>query len=465
MTVLDSTLRVTTFLLHFASAIFLLGVAFQCGEPFVSNSYLQSITNRLGFVVLTDEPCTDPHTRDCFFGMPQAYDVLQRGFEWNPVALLAAFEWLSASFALFYLKDALWADSQGFRCAVDTGCLLWNVAGFFLFMPFSLQITLLQSGLTALALLATLAVQIVGEAQAGLELDASREEDLLEWDELVSESSSGLNSGSYSGSYSSLNPRQQRRYFYGSDDASVGGEGVVTNGSSAARPTRRARYGNGAQQWNIPKAPNDPTPQQQQQQATLSEGLSGGSSVRVVQHLSEYCASASLLLVAVLILFVVDPLSWASIVAFTGILLCNLAGIAAHYCKLDQHTKPSTPWYDLDWTKEGNHFKLFMLHSWSVLLLSIFIIIYLGWVDLTNDSVPTLVRFILWNLLVTYSLFGFWATLCYSFAGTRVDPVRFGLWMGRLDYGLTVLSVAAKLPVAFTVYYGLVAEPGGVGCK
>ena len=48
--------------------------------------------------------------------------------------------------------------------------------------------------------------------------------------------------------------------------------------------------------------------------------------------------------------------------------------------------------------------------------------------------------------------------------GDRRDQVRFDRWMERLDYGLGVLSVAAKLPVAFTVYYGLVMSPGGGRC-
>ena len=87
-------------------------------------------------------------------------------------------------------------------------------------------------------------------------------------------------------------------------------------------------------------------------------------------------------------------------------------------------------------------------------------IIYTGRVALTDESVPGWVKFILWNLIVTYTLFGVWATICYNLAGTRLNEQQFSTWIGRLDYGLTILSVAAKLPVAFTVYYGLVMKPG-----
>jgi hypothetical protein len=41
---------------------------------------------------------------------------------------------------------------------------------------------------------------------------------------------------------------------------------------------------------------------------------------------------------------------------------------------------------------------------------------------------------------------------------------NFSTWMRRLDVGLTILSAAAKLPVAYTVFYGLIQEPGGNVC-
>ena len=466
-TTLDGTLRVSTFLLHFSSALFLLSIAFRCGDAFNARSYTETATNTLGFPIITGSPCDDPHTRECFFGTPQMYATLQRGFEWNPLALLAAFEWLSASFALYYLKDTLWVGSEAFGCAVSSICLLWNAVGLVVFMPFSLPVTLLQSSLSALALIAATAVQALEEVRVGLEIDPSHAED--EWervkftqggdaaDQGLSKQDFSLpdlqNSDPYNGPYSPYlpNPPQPHRYFYPPTPEQ--------RQAATPRQPKQVIFKRGSQKWVVPTAPNNTDTKG----ITPEAAAAALSQSRVTLHYSEYCASASLLLAAVLVLFVVNPLSWASLVGITGILLCNLAGIAAHCCKLDQHTRTTTHWLDLDWTKEGNHFKLFILHSWTVLLLSMFVIIYFGWQDLTNDSVPTWVRFILWNLLVTYSLFGIWATLCYWMAGTRVEPERFERWMGRLDYGLTVLSVAAKLPVAYTVFYGLIRTPGGGG--
>jgi hypothetical protein len=94
---------------------------------------------------------------------------------------------------------------------------------------------------------------------------------------------------------------------------------------------------------------------------------------------------------------------------------------------------------------------------------------------------------------VTYTLFGIWATVCYAVADMMsrnspdysrvilineegetcsdekgvefVDPA-FKLWVSdRMGYGLTVLSAAAKLPIAFTVFYGLIGMPGEKICS
>ena len=394
-----SAFRGVTFLLHFGSALFLAWVALSCRGRVTTRAYTESTTDPTGFKVIMNATCSDPYSPECFFGMAQAYDVRQEGLQWNVFALLAGFEWLSASFALYYL-DAWLAPEW-----IHYSCLGWNVAGFFLFMPYAMPMTLLQSGLTALSLVGAGIMQLAGEVQTGLSVRKGREESYAEEDIL----------------------------FY----ASTGqGESDMLTG--------------GGRTWQVPKK--------------MEAGPISPTQMRIALHYSEYCASASLLFVAVLILFITDPLTWTTTVGFVGVFLCNLAGIMAHLSKIDQHRKPATKWYNLDWVNDGNHFKLFMLHSWTGLVLALGVIFYLGREDLTNPDVPWWVRSVLWNLLVTFSMFGIFATVCYSLMGTRRDQARFDRWMGRLDYGLSVLSVAAKLPVAFTVYYGLVMEPGGGSC-
>jgi hypothetical protein len=348
--------RTLIFVLHGASAIFLAVCATMCGASFISHSFTESISAlHTGYIVKTlssDKLCLDSWNRSCFFGIPQARDVAQPGLEWNVFALLAAFEWISASFALGHLGG----DD------VKSLCLTWNVVGGFWLMPYTTPMSLLQTGITTLALVIATSVQ----------------------------------------------------YF-----------------------------------------PLD-----------TEDG-------NVVMHYTEYCTSASLLFVAVLILYVPEPVSWASIVGFTGILLCNLTGVCAHICRADARTvardeQPTTtttfnhfPPLDMDWSNFRNHFKLYIVQAWTGLLMSIFIIIYLSWNSLSSPDVPWWVRFILVNLLVTFILFGVWATVCYTLADV------WGEWWASdgLAYGLSVLSVAAKLPIAYTVFYGLIGSPGDKICS
>ena len=383
---------VLAFLLHFSSAIFLTLVACKCGAAFTSNSYTETVTDNAGYALVFNATCDDPTIKSCFFGMPQSYDTRQDGLRWNVFALLAAFEWLSASFALYYLQNLLERDDT----VIPLACLIWNAAGVFLIMPYNMSLSTLQCGASALALLtATLA-----EANDWFNKDDNTPE----------------------GPYHQTGVVDSRGY-----------------------------------QFIVPESPSDLA-------NPVKKPTNTHKNVTVL-HYTEYCASASLLFVAVLMLYVPDPVSWGPVVGFIGILLCNLSGIGAHYCKLDQHNRIPMPFFNLDWTQCGNHFKLFMFHSWSGLLLALLVIFYMAWFSLTSEDVPVWVRFILYNLLVTYSLFGIFATVCYAMAGSRKDEANFNNWMENLDYGLSILSLAAKLPVAFTVYYGLVSMPGNDTCK
>lgn len=386
-------LRVVTFLLHFTSALFLLGVSFQCSSILVTKTYTETVTDPQGYALVMDSDCDDPYSRKCFYGLSQAYDVVQHSLAWNVFALLAAFEWLSASFALYYLGEVLLFSHE----TVSMACVGWNIIGLFLLMPYSLPLTMLQTGITVLSLTVASAAQITASMS-------------------------------------------------------------VSQPPSSHGETRGDCKQEG--KWSIPSQLRR-APQTQE----TPQFKSSTSAHRVIMHYTEYCTSASLLFVAVLILFVPDPLSWASLFGFTGILVCNITGIGAHNCKIDNDDAHETPWYNLDWSRCGNHFKLFILHSWMALIASVGVIIYMAHYSLTSTDVPGWVRFIIWNLLVTYTLFGIWATICYTMMGRRKADSSFDKWMERLDYGLTILSAAAKLPIAYTVFYGLVQEPGGNVCN
>lgn len=372
-------LRLTVFILHAASAIFLAFVAGKCGASFVVDSFAETLSNRHpgGYLVVTENSCADPRNASCFYGIPEAYDVAQRGLEWNVFALLAAFEWISASFALGHLSgnfDPAKRPPDNDVSQIKLLSLVWNLAGgIWLLVPGNTS--LLQMGITTIALVMATSVQY---------------------------------------------------YPVGSEDDAA-----------------------------------------------------------IVMHYTEYCTSASLLFVGVLILYIPSPQSWAVVVGFTGILLCNLTGVAAHLCKIyTAAMRAQLPFFDLDWGKASNHFKLYMLHSWLGLFMAVLIIVYLARDSFSSADIPWWVRFILINLLVTYTMFGIWATACYAMADLQIKskPVKpqlveqmeeevpvepdFNLWVSsRLGFGLTVLSAAAKLPIAFTVFYGLIGMPGDKVCS
>ena len=343
----DFSSKLLAFILHFSASILMIYATIKCGKHFVVDTF--SELDDQGYPVISNATCRDIGDKSCFLGLPESYDSVQGGLELNVFAILAAFEWISASFSLGHLFEYM-REYYGDRNYAML-CLIWNAVGFVLFLiNYGKPLTLLQVSVTGMALFVASFIQ-----------------------------------------------------FY------------PPMGS------------------------------------------------QVVMHYTEYCTSASLLFVAVLILYIPDPPSWAVIVGFTGILLCNLSGVAAHMCKVDQCNSENVPGkFDLDWGKCMNHFKLFFLHAWLGLLMGILIIVYLARNSFTNDHIPWWVRFILMNLLVTYTLFGIWASVCYFLAGDGRDQDQFERWTNwYLGFGLTVLSAAAKLPIAFTVFYGLLQEPGG----
>lgn len=366
-------LRLIVFVLHSMSALFLAVVTTRCGASFITDSFAETLVfhRPAGYPVVADGACSDPRSVSCFFGIPEAYDVAQRGLEWNVFALLAAFEWISASFALGHLCGSF-DPARRDKGAAQLACLIWNLVGALWLMPYATPLSLLQTGVQILALLVATTVQY---------------------------------------------------YPIGSEDDAA-----------------------------------------------------------VAMHYTEYCTSASLLFVGVLILYVPHPPSWAVIIGFTGILLCNLCGVAAHECKLDARwSRAELKFYDLDWGKSANHFKLHLIHSWLGLFMAVFIIFYIARDSFSNPDIPWWVRLILINLLVTYTLFGVWATACYGLAGSGVAPVmfyrmgeepddpppdpRFTLWTShRLSFGLAVLSACAKIPIVYTVFYGLIGMPGDKVC-
>ena len=76
-------------------------------------------------------------------------------------------------------------------------------------------------------------------------------------------------------------------------------------------------------------------------------------------------------------------------------------------------------------------------------------LIYLTKDVLFSTDMPTLVLLLIWNLLLTYSLFGIVPTFVYFT----------GIGGGRLVWLLDVLNIMAKFPLPLIILAGFITRP------
>lgn len=97
--------------------------------------------------------------------------------------------------------------------------------------------------------------------------------------------------------------------------------------------------------------------------------------------------------------------------------------------------------------------RLYLLNgAWLSLLLPMSGLVYMTRGYLFSSELPGLVAFMIWNLLLTYSLFGILPTYVYlTWTG-----------FGRLDLILDVLNAVAKFPIPMQILIGYITRPAGV---
>lgn len=247
----------------------------------------------------------------------------------------------------------------------------------------------------------------------------------------------------------------------------------------------------------------------------------------------EYCATASELFVAVLALFVRDAPIFLSLGGYLLIFLTNLYGLLLHYSLVADHattrlgcpactalprslqmapvaamrgrplvvprawlgpeastnTDPEPVAVPIDASEAGrwgwgglaNFFTRqyawgsfiasntsTLLNSWMAFLAAISLVFYQQTFLFSPDP-PAYVVFAGWSLLVTYSSFGIWFTLVYTYPEWWARRTSL-LWLcgggAQETYvlivrGLDVLSVAAKLSIVGAMSYGFVFAADG----
>lgn len=216
--------------------------------------------------------------------------------------------------------------------------------------------------------------------------------------------------------------------------------------------------------------------------------------LRVCLRYLEYSATSALLYLAVLMLFVVEPPTWAAVLGAGGMVACNMYGAALHLLHLElvegkglaSHgdtwwqayrvidpldvpyaldynaaMRAGAPWGPMRflcaatglgcWRDHWAAWAHMLQAAWLGLAVALAIVVYLGAGVLTTPGLPWVVVAVLWQLLVLYSSFGLVATAIYLH-----EP-----WWPRLELALALLDIGAKVPVAVIACVSFVAMPGG----
>lgn len=223
-----------------------------------------------------------------------------------------------------------------------------------------------------------------------------------------------------------------------------------------------------------------------------------------VLRFGEYCFSASELIVALTGVFVVDPPLFIPVLAYVGILACNLSGVVLHLAVVANSDRglrlrsaaseegrvrlqvPShwvrdapppqrlgaegTGWaawaerFEYDWSNRASFLNTGLADSWVAYAVGLSMVCYQAQL-LFSQAAPAFVVASGWILLLSYTSFGIWVTVMYLTSAPRV-LARCCACVGQLNDtelligGLDVLSVNAKLGIVLSLTAGFVFMPG-----
>ena len=373
--------------------------------------------------------------------LPWAEDELLAKHAWNPFMLCCGFEWLSAAFAIFYLrhnfreeKSRRGASALALLCCVLNLVLVsvWHVV--YAHWYWMQILVMLASSLVSVAI-------------------------FLTWDKFETAVAQKLPEPHPLGN-------------------AVAFEKYVLQGRVWRVPTRVKRLGEPRRlrQYtllgvhdNADHDGPDTTPFLILDSQSEIHAFGGIMKLRlrVVLRYMEYCMTASMLYVAVLSMLVVSPPAWTYVAGFFGIFACNATGIALHLKTLDiaffdheLHAKGHTKRALLDVIAGVGTFsspgvaKLSLLWDcWIGLFIGLYILVWFAQGALYNTSVPLVARIMIWWLFVNYSAFGVVATVIY---------VKDAWWV-YMDRAMDVLSISAKVGITGTIAAAFMTMPGA-GC-
>jgi len=442
----ESTVRVLIFAAHAVSAIFMLLKAYRVfDESGCENTIF--LTSRS--VIPTDSYLTAVHPQiypvrmdrisnvtSCandtswnkglchLANLPTYIDYVNEkdsfvlGSSWNLIVLVTVFEWVTASYALLYYDPYdHWLQYDSIIWGlhpIPTFATLWNLALLIVIWVsrHTLNIPSNNAFIYTIGLASTIVIQNYLSINRQDKIDKEVDDASL-----VLESSRGALQLRYDGF---LRNRKTTK---------------INVGYQALRPTTTDADFHDANFI-----------------ATIEKSNYG-----VVPRYLEYCMTAPLLFIGLYVNSVPYDLTWKLQIMFISIFVCNALGIALHQAVLLIPTDPKAlvtgdPKADdmIRFTRASNYF---FVGSWLSLGIAFYIFVWSlrEYILESNSAMPDWVRWLIWAVLVLYSMFGIIASRYYLPRMLWATPMTEEMFKW-FNFYFDVCSLAIKLPVAWTIY-------------
>jgi hypothetical protein len=434
--------RIVVFSLHVLAALGFSMVSFVCDVEGISQQGTYDAYES-GYY-----ECDVAMSSQCFrMGIPWVDDAELEKHMWNPYEMIFVFEWLSAGFALFYLRKALpWVGRYRL-------CLAWDGLGIVAIVFWHVRTGVNGWGQAILCILSLAVAGLVHmswDREIGeLLLELEREKNGETGVHLTVVAGRLWRIPSRLGTFKKPVKSKPKSIFgYIGDEAET--TEVAEEEPVDPEPKKEDNF-----EWNAVKVK---------------------AQLEILLRYVEYSLSAPLLFIAILCMVVVDAPVWMYVGGYTLVQACNIQGIPLHLmCMLLEDGPRIGPitsrnitenprtwiernvhtiagflgvghWRDM-WVNQLSHLQ----GAWISLAMALLIILYVARDVFFSEMVPTQIRFLLWWLVFSYASFGFVASVVYGFHVGRAS----------LDVYLDVLSLLAKFPTPAVVALNYFLKPAG----
>jgi hypothetical protein len=336
-----------------------------------------------------------------FYEYENDFNSFVLGSSWNVIFAVAVFEWITASYALFYIDPFdSWLDWQPLMYGlhpIPVLCTLWNLALIIIMWAqrYEMNIPPNNAFLYTMALAVTIVIHNVLSINRSWKIDNEKEET---YKEVATQS---LRTDLF------LRSRGKRQDDY---------RQMISSGRSTTYDFHQPNY-----MILFDKCCCSPLP-----------------------RYMEYMITAPILLVALYASSVPNDLTWKFQFVAMALVSCNALGVPLHYSVL-QITGDV-----MRFTKAALYF---LTASWICLVVGLYVFIWTlrDFLFGSDSGMPQWVQMLIWLMIVLYAMFGVAASR-YYIPKILWDP-KYGpeeyRWLG---FYFDIFSLAIKLPVAWTIW-------------